>query len=134
MKGNDKMPQGTLIAQVYTSMAQLPIENAYITVTDTNEENPSIIASRKTNSSGKTSIITLDTPPRSDSLTPNPDDIPFVSYNIRIDHPEFESIVIKNVQIFEGLETIQEAMLIPLAELSKGNRNTETVTITPQPL
>ena len=128
------MAQGTLIAQVYTSMAQLPIENAYITVTDTNEENPTIIASRTTDSSGKTSIIILQTPPRSDSLSPNPEEIPFVSYNVRVDHPEFESIIIKNVQIFDGLETIQDAMLIPLTESSKGNRNIETVTITPQAL
>ncbi len=128
------MPNGTLIAQVYTSLAQLPVENAYITVTDTKTENPSVIASRKTDSSGKTTIITFDTPPRNDSLTPNPQENPFVSYNIRIDHPEFESVIIKNVQIFDGLETIQEAMLIPLAETSKGNRNTETVNVTPQPL
>lgn len=128
------MPNGTLIAQVYTSMAQLPVENAYVTVTDTKEENPSVIASRKTDSSGKTTIITLDTPPKTDSHSPNPTEIPFVNYNLRIDHPEFESVIIKNVQIFDGLETIQETMLIPLAENSKGDRNTQTVNVTPQPL
>lgn len=128
------MPNGTLIAQVYTSIAQLPVENAYVTVTDTKEENPSVIASRKTDSSGKTTIITLDTPPKTDSLSPNPTEIPFVSYNLRIDHPEFESVIIKNVQIFDGLETIQETMLIPLAENSAGDRSTQTVNVTPQPL
>ena len=63
--------KGTLIAQVYTSRAQLPIENAVVTVLkDNGEGQTEVIANRLTNSSGRTTPVVIDTPEL--SLSQNP--------------------------------------------------------------
>lgn len=121
--------KGTIVAQVYTSKAQLPIENASITII----KNGEVIAQRTTNSSGKTDSVPVDTPAISESQSPG-NITPFTSVDMKITHPEFYGIIVREVQVFPNTETLQYAELIPIAETNSRFDRTETVNITPQNL
>lgn len=124
--------KGTIITQVYTSRAQLPVENATVTVLKAGDANE-VIAHRVTDRSGKTSSVVIDTPEISLSQSPGNAD-PFSIVDIRISHPEFYGILVRDVQVFSDTETLQFAELIPLEETASKYDMTETVNITPQNL
>ena len=126
--------KGSLITQVYTSKAQLPIKDAVVIVTTPKEENPTILFIRTTNSSGKTTSVELDSPPMANSLTPDNGTEAFSSYYVRIYHPEFEPTLVKDVQIFSNQLTIQPVDMIPLEESRKPADRTDVIVITPQNL
>ena len=124
--------KGSIITQVYTSRAQLPIENAVVTFFKSGDENE-IIAHRVTDKSGKTSLVTVDTPEISLSQSPGNKN-PFSVVDIKISHPEFYGILVREVQVFSDTQTLQFAELIPLEETLSKYDMTETVNITPQNL
>ncbi len=135
MKGKLKMDgKGSFIAQVYTSNAQLPIKDAVVTITTPEEEKPTVLFVRNTDSSGRTKLVELDSPPMANSLTPDNGTEAFSSYFVRIDHPKFETALIKDVQIFSNETTIQPTELIPLPETTKRGDKIDIVLITPQNL
>ena len=124
--------KGTIVTQVYTSRAQLPVENAVVTVLKSGDEKE-VIAHRVTDKSGKTSSVVVDTPEISLSQSPGNTN-PFTIVDIRISHPEFYGILVRDVQVFSDTETLQFAELIPLEETASKYDMTETVNITPQNL
>ena len=126
--------KGSIVAQVYTSKAQLPVENATVTVfTPSREGQSRILATRMTDKSGKTTSVIIDTPELTLSQNPgNP--APFSLVDIKISHPEFYSILVRDVQVFSDTETLQYAALIPVSETDSRHDATETVDITPQNL
>lgn len=124
--------KGSVIAQVFTSRAQLPVENADVSILSTGEKSE-IIAQRITDKSGKTAEVDIDTPEISLSLTPGNEN-PFSSVNIKITHPEFYGILIRDVQVFSDTQTLQLTELIPIEETDSRFDATETVNITPQNL
>ena len=124
--------KGRITAQVYTSRAQLPVENANVTVLKAGDSKE-VIAHRVTDKSGKTSSVDIDTPEI--SLSQSPGNIaPFSVVDIKITHPEFYGILIREVQVFSDTETLQFAELIPIEETNSRFDMTETVNITPQNL
>ena len=126
--------KGNLIVQVYTSSAQVPIKNATVSVTTPEEESPRLLYVRFTDSSGRTPKLELDSPPEQNSLTPDNGTPAFSNYFVRIDHPDFETALVKDVQIFSNSITLLPVEMIPLPENSKSGDKVDTTTITPQPL
>ncbi len=125
--------QGTFKAQIYTSRARLPIKDAVVTVLTARVTPQTILAHRMTNSSGNTEILYIDTPAIGLSQSPG-NALPFTSVDVKITHPEFYSMLIRDVQIFSDTETIQQAELIPIEETKNKTDMMETVNITPQNL
>ena len=125
--------KGSFTAQVYTSRAELPVENAAVTILTADENNSRIISHSLTDSSGKTKPVFIDTPAIELSQAPG-NEYPFTSVNVKIDHPEFYGVLIRDVQIFSDTETLQIAALIPIEETNSRHDVTETVNITPQNL
>ena len=125
--------KGTIITQVYTSRAQLPVENATVTILKSGENEKEVLAHRVTDKSGKTSPVTFDTPALSLSQTPG-NGIPFSIVDLKITHPEFYGVLVREVQVFPDTETIQNVELIPIEETNSRFDVTETVNITPQNL
>ncbi len=126
--------KGNLIVQVYTSNAQVPIKNATVSVTTPEDENPRLLYVRLTDSSGRTQPLELDSPPEANSLTPDNGTLAFSNYFVRIDHPEFETALVKDVQIFSNQITLLPVEMIPLPENALSGDRIDTVFITPQAL
>ena len=72
-------------------------------------------------------------PPAAGSTHPGPEH-PYATCDIQVEHPDFQMLRVENVQIFSGVETLQDAELIPLPEHPDPADMTSTVAVTPQPL
>lgn len=106
---------GYIQVHAYTSYAQIPLEDVAVTVTDASG---SAIAMRLTNRSGQFDVpLEIETPNRSESLSPNTGTIPFTTVNIYARLDDFEAIEAENVQIFANTVTLQNLEMIPLSEL-----------------
>lgn len=117
---------GYIQAKAYTSRAQLPVEDAAISVVD---ENGRLLGLRTTNSSGLTTPIRLEVPDAALSQSPGTAK-PFVTVNLYARAEDYEQVLVRGVQVFPDTVTTQELQFIPLSELP-GSRNQVEVFDTP---
>ena len=108
---------GTLLVQVYTSRAELPVRDATVVVI---RRAPSgkyeLISIQSTDSSGMTKPITVETPPLLESTEPNNiPGPPFAQCDIWAEHPNYAMLLVEGVQVFPGVQTIQSMKLCPLS-------------------
>lgn len=110
-----------------------PIAGATVTVSSVNQEGKAeVIDSSVTDSSGNTVTFTLPAPSASFSQEPTVL-LPFAIYQVSVSHPDFYEFIAENVQVFGGITTQLPVTLIPLPELSNGER-TDIVVIPNQNL
>ena len=124
---------GYLIARVYTSSAQLPIENAAVAVTQTTPSGTKQLATRLTDSSGRTVPIPIASPDRQESLQPGTV-TPYTLVDVTVEYPGYERVLIEGLQIFSGVVTDQDVELLPLEELPQVYNMTEIIDIPAQEL
>lgn len=126
------MPQsGSLIVRTFVSRAQLPVPDATVIVYATDPDGRhTLLAIRTTDESGVAGPISLATN-GSMGLTPD-SPIPFTDYQLVVEHPGYQLALFNDLQVFTGVETVQDVPLIPLSVPEGADRNTTTVT--PQPL
>ncbi len=124
---------GYLTARTYASRAQLPIEGAAVSVTQRENGGTRLIANRITDESGRIPTIPIPTPNRSESLAPG-NSQPWTTVDITADHPDYDRVLVENVQIFADTITQQDMELLPRQELPEAYNLTEVVDVTPQPL
>ena len=109
---------GTLSVRVYTSQAQIPLEGATVVVAAPGEEGRlNLLSIQNTNSSGMIRPVTIDTPPLGESTSPDGlpgDGAPFALCDIWAEQPGYAMLQMSGVQIFPGVETVQDMELIPL--------------------
>ena len=121
---------GYIQAKAYTSRAQLPVEDAAVSVVD---ENGRLLGLRTTNSSGLTTPIRLEVPDPAQSQSPgNPR--PFVTVNLYARAEDYEQVLVRGVQIFPGTVTTQELQFVPLSELPASRNRVEVFDTPPQNL
>ena len=115
---------GYIQVHAYTSLAQIPLKDVAITVTDTAG---SAIAMRLTNRSGiLDDPIEIAVPDASASQSPNTGVIPFGVVNLYARLENFEEIFIERLQVFPNIITNQNLEMIPLSELPENWNKTET--------
>ena len=125
---------GTLVCHIVTSDAMIPVEDATVAIFEKAPEGKALLlAARLTDISGKTTPITLETPPVGNSTSPDQAQ-GWAAVDIVIDHPFFQRSVIEEVQIFPDLQTVQQTTLIPAAEITARPKQTDYYNITPQDL
>ena len=105
---------GLIQVRAYTSSAQFPLENVAITVTATDG---TAIAMRLTDKNGRITPIEIPVPEKSESLAPDPEEIPFTSVNLYARLRGYEQIESENLQVFAETTTLQNLEMVPLAEL-----------------
>ena len=109
---------GTLSVRVYTSQAQIPLEGATVVVAAPGEEGRlNLLSIQTTNSSGMIRPVTIDTPALGESTSPEGlpgDGAPFALCDIWAEQPGYAMLQVNGVQIFPGVETVQDMELIPL--------------------
>ena len=124
---------GYLRVRVYTSVAQLPVEDATVSVTQPGTRGTRLLATRITDESGLIPLLTFSAPPASESQTAGTSG-PYTSVDIMVDHPDYERVLIENVQIFSGILSEQNIPLIPIEERPPVWNLTEVFPISPQEL
>lgn len=107
------MQKGYIAARVYTSDAEIPVNNATFSVVSADGKN-TLLGVRTTDENGKTELISVDAPDENLSTSPGFSE-PFTRVNVRVDHPLYNTFYSEGVQIFAGRISLQNAELIPTA-------------------
>ena len=106
---------GSLAVQVFASRAQLPVEGATVAVTRHGPAGKQeLISLQETDRSGNTRPISIPTPDQDQSTRPGPLEQPFAQFSIWVEHPAYELMLMEDVQIFPGVESVQMVELSPL--------------------
>ena len=111
---------GTLSVRVYTSQTQIPLEGATVVVAAAGEEGKwKLLSIQNTDSSGMIRIVQIDTPALGESTAPGGlpgPGAPFAQCSVWAEQPGYAMLQVENVQIFPGVETVQNMELIPLPQ------------------
>ena len=92
-----------------------------------------LLALRVTDANGRTTPVQVETPDASASVSRGTV-TPFAVCDIWAESPGYELLVVENVQIFAGTQTLQELELIPLPEQSATLLPEDPVNVPPQNL
>ena len=127
------MAVGQIIVNVYTSRSQIPLQDAFVSVTSGQTPDVKLLGFRTTNQNGATESLDIDAPELELSLSPT-DQKAYTICDIKVTHPLYYTMIIKDVQVFANTETLQDVELIPLEENSKPEDRSMTQTIPSQNL
>ena len=125
---------GFLKVQTLTSRAELPVEGAVVTVSTVRAGGGrELLSVQRTDDSGMTALITVPTPELANSLRPEQPQ-GWTDVQIGATHPNFDGVVSRDVQIFPGITTLQELILVPRGGMPMDPGETEDYTTPPQGL
>lgn len=114
---------GYIQVHTYTTNAQIPVVDAAIAITDSDGN---ALALLLTNQNGMLDEpLELEVPDLSAGQSPNTGILPYSIVNIYARAPDFEEIIIKNLQVFPDTVTNQNLELIPLSEFPETWNQTE---------
>lgn len=117
----EEKSNGYLIVKVSTASGAIPVENVTVVIQGNDKENQSIFLSKATNRDGITEKVTLPAPSAALSNKPSPASRPYSTYNIDIYKEGYYPQHYNNVPIFSDITAIQNARIIPIAELDSQN-------------
>lgn len=124
---------GYIKAMVYTSDAQIPIENAVFTVSKNFDDETQLIGVRITDAEGKTSVIPVEAPDA--SLSQHQGNVsPYAEVDIRVDHPDYKTFYVSDAQVFAGQVSIQEVLMQPADKNTPTDQRAERFYVTGQNL
>lgn len=110
---NQSVDKGRLRVAVTSAITSYPVADAVISVSYTGVPD-STLEQLKTDSSGQTEEIELDTPPLEYSLDPTQESQPYSEYTLDISAPGFERMSISGTELLSGETAIQNVRLRPL--------------------
>lgn len=126
--------EGDLIVSVFTATAQMPIADATVVLSEKDGAEKYILHGIDiTNDDGQVGPMRVVTPERSASESPGAGRA-FANMVLSVFHPEYEPILINNVQIFPDTVSTQNVMLRPLNDDPYTRHNIQVFNITPQNL
>lgn len=127
---------GTIVVQIYTSDARIPLQGAGVTLTQRRaDSSPELLAFRLSNYDGMTEPISIETPDFADSQQDAAGGVqPFAAVDIAAEFTGYGRIEVRGAQVFADRQTIQPLRLIPTPSLPDSYTRTQIVTVPPQEL
>ena len=111
--------QGQLQVQVFTARRTYPVEGAEVVVSKRFPDGEFVISRSTTDGSGKGALVAL--PAQPSALSEHPGDAhPYTTYDVRVTHPNYAPVTIRDVTVFEGVRSLQKVDLVPVAALPDG--------------
>ena len=108
---NEKIDVGTLQVRVTSAFGSRPVENAKIQVGYSGEAD-NILEQLRTDGSGKTDSIAVDTPPLEYSLEPDRPQ-PYSEMTLKVEAEGYETVNISGVEILPTVEALQDIRMFP---------------------
>ena len=124
---------GQLRIRTYASRAILPLRNSTVAIELEQNGTRDLLAVRITDESGLTPYISIETPELANSQSPD-QARGWTNVTLVISHPQYKSVIIRDVQIFPGIISQQAVEMVPLEQMPDGNDLPEQFTIPPQEL
>ena len=107
------MAIGKLQFQLYFAQQAYPVSNANIFIIDSISGIPVFNGLLTVDSSGKSETIDLYTFDKELSQAPDPGVIPYTTYDAYIISDTFKNVLIKNIEIFPNITSIQPVSMLP---------------------
>lgn len=104
--------KGSLIFRVYTGREAVVIEGAECVITKKIGNEVRTIAELTTNESGQTPVQELPAPPKELSQHSENTIQPFSLYDATVTKPGFIRVVLKDIPIFDGVQSVQRVFMI----------------------
>lgn len=104
---------GYLRVQVFAANQSYPVQNARVQISKIFGGKQHVFFTAQTDASGIMPRISLPAPDRELASAPSALQ-PYATYEIAVSHPGFTPILFRNCAVFDRIETIQYAELIPL--------------------
>ncbi len=124
---------GTLQFRIFTSSANIPVENATVVVRL--QDSPSeLLAVLLTDESGQTPVLQVETQDRALGQTPEGTVEPWTGLSVHVEHPEYEQVQLNGIQVFPGILTVQNVQLLPLRRFDPQLDQQQQFDFTPQPI
>ena len=122
--------------RVYASQAELPLEGATVVVTQQGGGGKyRLLSVQATDSSGLIEPVEVPTPAAGESTHPvYGGEAVYTVCSVWAEHPGYVMLQVNGVQVFSGVETVQEMELIPLAEGESSLQQRDVRDITSQSL
>ena len=121
---------GFLKVETLKAQMAMPVSGAKVTVIKKVGDKKEAVAELTTNQDGSTKPIELETVNCELSLAPN-DSQPYASYDVKVEHPGYQTKYFVNVPVFPDIVSIQSVEMMPL---TKGeNPNDEEYIIEQEP-
>ena len=108
----EEQGKGYITVNVRTAGGALPVSGAVVTISDMAGNAVAVIVS---DISGSTEVVELPAPSKENSLTPNGGEVSSF-YNVDADSQGFYHAVITGIPIFDGIPSIQQILMIPIAK------------------
>lgn len=120
---------GALRIRAYTAGGALPVKDAIVRISGADEDNGHIVYSLRTDRDGQTDLISLPAPSAEYSLTADPRQFPYSTYDLVISLGGYLTREIKGISVFSGINSVLPINMIPGSEEIKedyprGNINT----------
>ena len=122
----DMPDKGRLQIQVTSEVTALPISDAVVRISYTGVPD-SQLEELRTDSSGQTETIELETPPLEYSLNPAIESQPYSEYTLQIDAPGYEPVSIAGAELLPTVTAVQNLALRP----SDSGQSSEEVFVIP---
>ena len=104
---------GQLQINVTSSLGLIPVPDATVTISYTGVPGVTVEQLR-TDSSGQTAVIELPAPPLEYSMEPEQANQPYSEYNIQVDAPGYESVMVSGTEILPDVTALQPIQMTPL--------------------
>jgi tetratricopeptide (TPR) repeat protein len=91
------------------------IQKGILAISAQEEPYDVFICYKETDESGKTPVITLETPPRSASLSPG-GITPYSLYDVEVSHRDYYTVVTRDVQVYPDTTSILPVNMLPLPD------------------
>lgn len=102
---------GALQINVTSNIGLIPIQNAVITISNT--QTPENVLERlQTDSSGQAQEINLSAPPLSYSLNPE-SPMPYSEYNVTVEAQGYEPVMVSGVEVLPDVTAVQDIRMTP---------------------
>jgi hypothetical protein len=112
---------GVIQVRTFRASEALPIKNASVKITGSDEHNTDIQISELTNSDGITPEIRLPAPSASLSMFPNAASQPYSNFDVEIVKEGYYPKKILNIPIFAGIKAVLPIEMIPLVYSENGD-------------
>lgn len=119
---------GTLEFKVFAAREALPIENAAIAVTARINGKDHEMYNTLTDNSGETKAQPLPAPSKELSQQADNNIQPFSLYDATVEKKGFAKVILRDIPIFDGVQSIQRVAMIPEEELAGADSPREKIT------
>lgn len=107
---------GSLTIRVTTSRASLPVKGATVAITLPEEDGRhTLLSLTVTDKNGLTGPIHLSAPITPANGTQPGGPSPYAFYALWVEHPGYQTVHIREVQIFPHINSVQDITLVPLS-------------------